>query len=348
MKGVEKVKICQIMAGTGKGGLEKHTFELSNNLVNKGYKVSVIANAEHKNEFDTRIEFIPINLKKSRNNIFSLYKLYKTLKEREFDIVHTQANKATSMITKIKPFINSSFIATLHNIKSNLKPFEKVDHVVTVSNKIGEKLKTKNKSTIYNGIKFSQVEYKANLYDRYNIDKEKFVICSVARLTKVKRFDILLKAIKSIKNIHLILVGSGKEEHELKNLAKELNIEDKITFTGALENHEAKEVINLSFLFVMTSDNEGFPYTFVESMFCNTPFLSTPVSDVKEFISDKYIIPFNNDLECSKKIDFIVKNYDEVKSDFNSIFDECQKKLTVENMVNETELVYKNNIKGKV
>ena len=34
------MKICQVLAGTGKGGLEKHTFDLANLLVKKGFDVS--------------------------------------------------------------------------------------------------------------------------------------------------------------------------------------------------------------------------------------------------------------------------------------------------------------------
>lgn len=340
------MKICEIMAGTGMGGLEKHTFELSNTLAKKGYHVSVIAHPEFENKFDSKINFIPLDLTKSRNNIFLLYRVYKILKANNFDIVHSQANKATSIITKIKPFIKTKFVATLHNIKSKLNSFEKMDYVITVSNKIGEDLKTKNKITIYNGIHLSKPEL-INLYEKFNIDKNKFIICSVARFTKVKRFDILLNAIKDIENIHLILVGSGKEDNYLKNLSKDLKIDSKVTFTGVLDNSKAKEIISSSSLFVMTSDNEGFPYTFVESMFCNTPFLSTPVSDVKDFIGNKYIIPFNSISKCEEKINYAKDNYDEVKDDFKIVFEKSQKRLTVENMVNETEKLYSKIVTGK-
>ena len=51
----------------------------------------------------------------------------------------------------------------------------------------------------------------------------------------------------------------------------------------------------------MTSDNEGFPYTFVESMFCKTPFISTPVSDMPKILNKDYIIEFNNVEDIIKK-----------------------------------------------
>lgn len=333
------MKICQIMAGQGIGGLEKHTIELTNLLQRKGVDVTVIAHPEFGIHLEN-VKFIPLDLTKSRNNIFVLYKLYKILKKENFDIVHAQANKATSMITKLKPFIKSKIVATLHNIKSNLKPFQKVDYVITVSNKIGLKLDFTNKVTIYNGINFDNNHLEIDLYNKYNIQDGKFIICSIARFTKVKRFDILLNAIKDL-DIHLVLVGGGKEEESLKQLAQKLVIEEKITFTGMLNNEEAKKIMAASKLFVMTSDNEGFPYTFVESMFCRTPFLSTPVSDVSEFIGEKYTIPFSNFRETSEKIEYIKNNYQEVLNDFEIIFDKFKQQFTLDNMVDETISVYK-------
>ena len=338
------MKICQVLAGNEDGGLEKHTIELSKQLANRGFDITVIAHKDFEESFEN-IKFIPLDLSKSRNNFFILFKLYKILKKENFDIIHTQANKATSMVTKIKSFINSKIVSTLHNYKKNLSAFEKSDFVITVSDNIGKNLKTKNRVTIYNGIAFNCDEnLKIDLYSKYNIEKDKFIICSVARLTKVKRFELILAAIKNL-DLHLILVGSGDEEKSLKNEVARLDIKNKVTFTGNLANAEVKKIVSSSSLFVMSSDNEGFPYTFVETMFCKTPFISTPVSDMEKLLGAKYTIPFSNIEKLSNKIEFIKDNYAEVISDFQEKFDYAQNKFTIENMVNETVKVYKEALK---
>lgn len=334
------MKICQVLAGNEDGGLEKHTIELSKQLVNRGFDVTVIAHKDFESFFEN-INFIPLDLSKSRNNFFILFKLYKILKKGNFDIIHTQANKATSMVIKIKSFINAKIVSTLHNYKRNLSAFEKSDFVITVSDNIGKNLKTKKRTTIYNGISFNNSDnLNINLYEKYNIPENKFIICSVARLTKVKRFELILSAIKDL-DLHLILVGSGDEEYNLKKETQRLNIKDKVTFTGNLENIEVKKIISSSSLFVMSSDNEGFPYTFVETMFCRTPFISTPVSDMAKLLGDKYTIPFSNVEKLSDKIEYIKDNYDEVLKDFQEKFEYAQNKFTIENMINETIEVYK-------
>ena len=334
------MKVCQILAGNEDGGLEKHTVELSKELQKEGIDVTVIAHQDFEKDFEG-VSFIPLDLSRGRNNVFILFQLYKILKKENFDIVHTQANKAKAMVMRLKFFLKSKIVSTLHNYKKNIRIFENSDFVITVSDKIGEKLKTKNKITIYNGVKFrNNNNLSVDLYQKYDIAKEKFIICSVARLTTVKRFDILLEALSKLNNVHLILVGGGEEESRLKQLGKKLNILDKVTFTGNLENDQVQRIISSSKLFVMTSDNEGFPYTFVETMFCKTPFLSTAVSDIEKIIGKKYIIPFGDSQATAKKIRFIEENYEEVLRDYQSIFKFSEEKFTLNTMTKETINIY--------
>ena len=337
------MKICQVLAGNEDGGLEKHTIELSKQLSKRGYELTVIAHKDFESYFED-INFIPLDLSKSRNNIFILFKLFKILKKGNFDIVHTQANKATSMVVKIKSFLNSKIVSTLHSYKKNLKVFEKSDFVITVSNKIGFMLKNKNKITIYNGIEFNKIDNIEDIYLKYNIPKDKFLITSVGRLCNVKRFDLLIKSIKNL-DIFCVLVGDGENKNSLINLIKKENIEEKILLTGNIGNIDVKKILSISKLFVITSDKEGFPYVFIESLLCKTPVISTDVSDIKDIIGQNYIIPFNKYSNLNDKINYCKDNYEEVIADFRNKFDYAQNKFTIENMVNETVDVYKKVLK---
>lgn len=338
------MKICQVLAGNEDGGLEKHTIELSKQLNNKNINLTVIAHKDFKKYFEN-IKFIPLDLSKGRNNFFVLYKLFKILKKEKFDIIHTQANKATSMITKLKPFLDSKIVSTLHSYKKNLKPFKKSDFVITVSNKISENLYIENKKTIYNGLPLIDLKNDNKyLYNKYNIPKNKFLITSVGRLCNVKRFDLIIKSLVNL-DVCFILVGDGDKKVELLEMAKKNNVKDKVIFTGNINNNEVKDIISLSSLFVISSDKEGFPYVFIESLFLNTPLISTDVSDIKDIIGDKYIIPFNNSEKISEKILFIKNNYENIISDFKSTFDFAKSQFTLDTMVKETILVYKKVLK---
>ena len=332
------MRICQVLGGNEDGGLEKHTIELSKDLASKGIDVTAIAHNRFKGDFHG-VRFIPVDLSKGRNNIFILYKLYKILEDENFDIIHTQANKATAMITNLKPFISAKIVSTLHSYKKNLKPFYKSDYVITVSNKIGEKLHIDNKITIYNGLHPEKIR-PIDLHERFNIPTEDFIICSVGRLSNVKRFDILVSSLQYLSHVHLVLVGEGKEDSSLRVLADKLGVKNKVTFTGLLENVEAKEILKSSSLCVITSDREGFSYVFAESLCLETPIVSTDVADIKLAITNKYIIPFDDNKALADKVASIQINYIDTVQDFSTIFNHAKKEFTLSNMTHKTIKIY--------
>lgn len=332
------MRVVQVLGGAEDGGLEKHTIELSDYLHEEGIDVSVIAHKKFKNDFQN-VHFIELDLSKSRNNPLVLYKLYKILKKENFDIIHTQANKATDMVMKLKPYLKSKIVSTLHSSKKNIKSFEKADFVITVSDRIGEKIKNKNRTTIYNGIK-SQTIKKINLYEKFDIKNGAFILCAVGRLVDVKRYDVLIKGIKDIE-VHLILVGKGEKEEELKRLSRELGIEHKISFIQEMENKDVKELIASSDLYIITSDREGFSYTFAESLILETPLLSTDVADIKKTIGEEYIVPFGDSKKLSQKIEYIKSNYDIILKEFKPSFDFAKEEFNISKMVTKTIHTYR-------
>jgi len=64
----------------------------------------------------------------------------------------------------------------------------------------------------------------------------KRIVFSVSALTKKKRVSILIEAFQQIcrqlEDVVLVIGGTGSEEKSLKNLVHELNIEDRVKFTG--------------------------------------------------------------------------------------------------------------------
>ena len=67
---------------------------------------------------------------------------------------------------------------------------------------------------------------------------------------KRRGIDVVIKAIelvkKQIPEINFIVVGSGREDEELKNLARQLNVEDNIFFAGWVSSHDINSYIQVS------------------------------------------------------------------------------------------------------
>jgi glycosyltransferase involved in cell wall biosynthesis len=332
------MRVCQVLAGAEDGGLEKHTIELSSALKRQGVDVTVIAHEKYKKDF-INVRFIAMDLTKSRNNLFILLQLYLVLRSKNFDIIHVQANKAASMLARLKPFLGIKVVATLHNYKKHLRPFYKMDHVITVSDRIGKNLHVTNKTTIYNGIEIEEIG-NIDLHKTFKIPVECFIVCSIGRLVEAKGFDLLIKSLQYLdKNIYLLLIGDGPELRKLQNLISSLKLKSKIKFLGNLENKQTKQILSSSDLCVISSRREGFSYVFAESLLLDTPIVSTDVADIKKFIPTQCIVPFDSQ-EVGKKIDYFFQNKSSCLDNYDNVFQQAKKVFTVENMASQTIRVY--------
>ena len=120
---------------------------------------------------------------------------------------------------------------------------------------------------IYNGIGEEFFKIKEN--KRTSIKDRKYKIVFVGRVTKVKGVDILINAIKYLKdknyNIKLTIVGDGEEKENLEKLTKELDLSKEVIFVGIQKN-----VINWldeSDIFIYPSVwQEAFGISVVEAM----------------------------------------------------------------------------------
>jgi GalNAc-alpha-(1->4)-GalNAc-alpha-(1->3)-diNAcBac-PP-undecaprenol alpha-1,4-N-acetyl-D-galactosaminyltransferase len=98
-------------------------------------------------------------------------------------------------------------------------------------------------------------------------------IIAVGRLSKEKRFDILLRTFARLTTLHpewtLTIVGEGPLRSELESLRDSLNLAGRVSMPGLVKNVYA--YLAHAGLFVMTSEFEGFPNALCEAMACGLP-----------------------------------------------------------------------------
>lgn len=326
------MKVCQILAGDEEGGLEKHFEELCNRLASH-HEIHVIAHEKYRKRFDPKIIFHALDLSKGRRNIFILYRLRQIVNTINPDILHAHANKAVDMLISVKRFLHSSIklVSTLHSKKRNLKSFERADHVIGVSYEVLKNLKNPHQSVIYNGIDLTHIEKDPNYLSQFGI-RDEFVISAVGRLEKVKNFPLLIRAIKDL-DLKLIIVGEGSEAESLKHLVKELDIEDKVIFTGFRE--DVLNIIVNSNICAISSEREGFSYVMAEALLLTIPVVSTDVGDMRRILPNAFVVPVNDEEKLTNTVRFMQENYQSVIENYEQSFHFAAEKFTLDAMVKQ-------------
>jgi glycosyltransferase involved in cell wall biosynthesis len=103
------------------------------------------------------------------------------------------------------------------------------------------------------------------------------VVLGAGRLTRQKRFDVLLHAFALVtrtRPARLLLLGEGEDRVELEALASSLGLSaDQYSFPGYVENPYA--YMSRASLFVLSSDFEGLPSVLIEALATGCPVVST-------------------------------------------------------------------------
>ena len=149
-----------------------------------------------------------------------------------------------------------------------------VDNVIAMSPSMSKQLNRflyKKTITIPNFINEDQ----ASEYMSTSVNKKgpyRFVF--VGSINKRKRPILLIKALKDLKlmfDIHLDIVGTGKDIYKLEKYALDHHLLSYITFHGHLDN--PLKLISQADVLVLPSKSEGFSRASLEALFLGTPVI---------------------------------------------------------------------------
>ncbi|MBS3137433.1 glycosyltransferase family 4 protein [Candidatus Woesearchaeota archaeon] len=149
-------------------------------------------------------------------------------------------------------------------------------------------------------------------------DKNKISLLSVARISRNRNLELLIKAVKILKekypnkNIELNIIGkeivnSGTDRTgyigELKKLSKMLGVDERISFRGEMKGDDLIRYYKNADIFVYTSLYENFGQPFLEAAAAGLPIISTHVGIALEIIKEGetgYFIEYNTKDVCDK------------------------------------------------
>lgn len=114
---------------------------------------------------------------------------------------------------------------------------------------------------------------------RYRIDPERPLILGLSRLVPRKGFDVLIRALAALDDsVQLAIVGSGRDERRLMDLAVSHQVHPRVRFLGRVAENEIAPLYAAADVFAMLCrdrwgglEAEGFGIVFVEAAACGVP-----------------------------------------------------------------------------
>lgn len=165
------------------------------------------------------------------------------------------------------------------------KIFKKADYIQAISNYLSDFAKRHGAKcpieVVPNGVNLERTEGQ-----ELKIKNQKQVIITTSRLVDKNGIDTLIKAFAKlpITNYQLLILGNGPEEKNLKNLAKDLKVENGVEFLGHIDPSQISEYLKKTDLFVRPSRSEGLGNSFLEAMAIGLPIIGTPVGGIPDFL----------------------------------------------------------------
>ena len=152
----------------------------------------------------------------------------------------------------------------------------------------------RKRSAIYNCLELETISVKKNdhksIRSCFGISERDIVLANIGYFNKQKAQWDLLHAFADIRREHehvrLIIVGWGKLEKYLKDVAESLGLSKQVVFTGKRMRKEVFEILSITDLFVLSSHWEGFGIVLTEAMAAGKPVVATNTDGAREVVED--------------------------------------------------------------
>lgn len=212
-----------------------------------------------------------------------------------------------------KNSLTASFVATIEAyFHQLLKMHQKVDYFISPSKFLKSKF-------IEFGWDKNKIKFIRNFlpnFPQYNNYKEKDYILYFGGLSPWKGILTLIEAVKELKKVELLIVGTGTEK---ENIEKNIKV-NKITnvhLLGYKSGNELKKIVAESkFIIVPSEWYENCPYSIMESMAIGKPVIGARIGGIPELIEDGktgLLFKSGNVDDLKSKIEWLYKRPEKIK-----------------------------------
>ena len=296
------------------GGIERHIQDISEELVRRGWRVSVLVGNDRRAYLEETINGVHVYRLARWGVVLSqplLLGYFRKLKELKPDIIHVHAPFPLGWFVPCFVPASTPVFCTWHSdivrqqfLQPLYRPFERrflhrCNCIIPTSEPLMDSSSSlqefKDKCRVIPLALRDELCDEQFITNRADEIKKKYtgkIVLFVGRLVGYKGLRYLIEAMRGI-HAHLLLAGEGVLRNELEALANQVG-KDKIHFLGHVEEAEKTALYRAADVFVLPSieRNEAFGYVLLEAMQQGCPVISTNLPTGVIYVNKQNITGF--------------------------------------------------------
>ena len=123
---------------------------------------------------------------------------------------------------------------------------------------------------------------------RFSIQADELILSTVSYLRPFKNPQVLVAACKELRDrnvpVRLLVAGDGEMLPDLKALARQLGVEDRVHWLGNVS--DPRTLLQASDIFVLASVGEAFGLVLAEAMACGVPVVGSRSGSLSEVVEE--------------------------------------------------------------
>jgi glycosyltransferase involved in cell wall biosynthesis len=111
---------------------------------------------------------------------------------------------------------------------------------------------------------------------------------TTSRLVHKNAVDDVIRSLRFLPStIHFLVFGIGPDEEQLRKLAQEEGVYDRVHFRGQIGHQDMPKYLKACDIFIRPSRSEGMGNSFVEAMAAELPVIATQEGGIADFLFDR-------------------------------------------------------------
>lgn len=171
------------------------------------------------------------------------------------------------------------------------------------------------------------------------------VVGTAGALEPIKGLTYFLMAAELIlsagHDVEFVIAGTGPDEESLRRAARALDIANRVTFVGHVQEYST--ILDAFDVFVIPSLEQGLGTVMLEAMAIGKPVVATRVGGIADFLVDgehALLVPKANHVVLADKIQYLLDNPSRARSLATAGQALVRDRFSVERMTDETAQLY--------